>query len=1592
MLKIIFCLLFSALLLSACNNNIENSVSVADKDGKTHPEAEVTPPSKLELTDTQPSQTSLSWLASKDAKEYEILRDNKLVKTLPSNLLSFTDTGLTPNKGYTYTLTAINKEGKRSKSLTLSITTRDNHTPVIEPRTEPILIRSDLAINSVIHTFSATDADDDSITFAIETDNLGLFSITNKGQLTLNKSANSAARQVSALTVSASDGFSKTFSEIIIGTLPTASNIDQKGIFRAVYSDSSINVDINTLKVLEIFPDRPTDISKETHFKSPTDYGANYGQKMEAYLLPPASGDYQFWIASDDESELYLFKLGEAEGEPIASVSSWVNEDNYDLRPSQKSTKLNLEKDSIYIIRALMTESRGGDHLSVAWSGPGFDRQLIRDDHLRLPLDFIAPDPVIDLKWIDTNESSGILSWRAAVDNRGIDKYIVTLDGKLLSSTADLELPITDLEGNKHYRFEVIAQDESGNQSGIIETKIVRIDDYTAPEVPTALNVFDSTPTSVQLEWTGSQEQPPVLYRVFLDNIFALATYETQAKLTNLTPNTTYQLKIEALDFVGNTSVSDSIKATTESILEGKPFINGSIYQFGLTTLADKGTFVGQISVTATDAQAVNLTIQPSSHAEYFSLTNDGKLTLTKVLPSHIKRVSLQIEASNQTHSTEIPVQIYQFDGSKKGVFQEIWSSTSPTTLKEFDFIQPESSINKLTHFQSPYNLGSRYTQRVRGFLTVPVTGNYRFWVASDDQSIVKLSNDLSPENTRMIASISGWTGLEEYHDYSTDIDNVFLEKGRYYYIEAIHQDIGGDSHLSVAFKGEHMDEKMLLTGKYLVPYNEVMPSRAFIRSATQSGFANDNSTASIEFKLLQNVDNATVTIFYGEMDAGPTDIGWQFNKNVNVFTEGDHTIEIDGLTAGKTYHFRVAIETPQGTIWSSSAIELPTVITDPTKTAGEALPQRLDISVLYNDIEHQITLEKHSVRSPDFQFLTFDSRRQQQYQPVIPMPEPRTYRGIVENDPFLTVTGVIDAKGTLHLTLWRGDRNIAFIRHSVEEHIDSTKLGNNETSTFDRSMDVSIPEITNNQFYVPEPEGNFHNYLSRVRFLHEASQFANRANSNLLDALAQMEGHINETDYVWAQKTGLRWDMGQAIVEQHGDSTADGMQSRPAPKDSTNFSIDFQDPAGGGYCWGGGDWIGCVADFTIHWGYTHEIGHNMGMGHNEQTDNDYQIMAPGPHMSNMQSRQTLRRLQTGTKFQPVTPIEHPMLPAAFKDYLTVYQDEPGTIDVLGNDYDVNGDSLSISDYDSTTKEGGTVSLINGVFHYTPPQGFIGGDQFTYIVTDGRLKTTGPVQIQVVSNSQTAHWIPEQLTDNQITDQLMLSKSLNAIGLEKISEDLALGDTLTSHAKGIAVTIPLVADRNFSKDALGHQLHSHALDPGQKSFTVTGWVKVTGDGNSYLLLGKSSSRANYLRYGGFEICTEGESGLDLTFQVNFRSRLMHTNAYSFTQTDALTSGSWHHIALVIDRENQRMSGYVDGVEAGQTTLPASNSPIMAAMNNSGYGGGSPFIAGLHAKPLCQTDNEDNETCELAQNQAIGEIALYHRALSEQEIITNAAIK
>ena len=74
--------------------------------------------------------------------------------------------------------------------------------------------------------------------------------------------------------------------------------------------------------------------------------------------------------------------------------------------------------------------------------------------------------------------------------------------------------------------------------------------------------------------------------------------------------------------------------------------------------------------------------------------------------------------------------------------------------------------------------------------------------------------------------------------------------------------------------------------------------------------------------------------------------------------------------------------------------------------------------------------------------------------------------------------------------------------------------------------------------------------------------------------------------------------------------------------------------------------------------------------------------------------------------------------PVANDDAATTTVDTPVDIDVLANDVDVDGDALSINDFDPTSANGGTVSC-GATCLYTPPAGFTGTDTFTYDATDG---------------------------------------------------------------------------------------------------------------------------------------------------------------------------------------------------------------------------------------------------------------------------------
>lgn len=193
------------------------------------------------------------------------------------------------------------------------------------------------------------------------------------------------------------------------------------------------------------FPDNPGSRNLVTDvFDAPVNIADNYGQRMHGFLMPPMTGNYTFWIASDDNSALYLSpgtSISANYSNPVASVPAWTNWREWNKYAQQRSAPVHLVAGQLYHIAALMKEAAGGDNLTVRWQLPNGSMEEpipahrifwndagMRSFHTNFsisqdgePLVLTAPDGVI-ADFVDPVRLPRDLSYGRAVD--GGDEWV----------------------------------------------------------------------------------------------------------------------------------------------------------------------------------------------------------------------------------------------------------------------------------------------------------------------------------------------------------------------------------------------------------------------------------------------------------------------------------------------------------------------------------------------------------------------------------------------------------------------------------------------------------------------------------------------------------------------------------------------------------------------------------------------------------------------------------------------------------------------------------------------------------------------------------------------------------------------------------------------------------------------------------------------------------------------------------------------------------------------------------------------------------------------------------------------------------------
>jgi hypothetical protein len=147
------------------------------------------------------------------------------------------------------------------------------------------------------------------------------------------------------------------------------------------------------------YPDAPSGSNLLSAFEAPTDWADEYGTRVRGYLHAPLTGSYRFWIASDDNAELWL-SSDDSPGNAsrIARVPGWTTSRLWNKYPEQASAAIPLVAGARYYVEALQKEHQGGDNLAVAWEIPGQGTGPVLIDGLYLSPPAFAPsvDPIPD--------------------------------------------------------------------------------------------------------------------------------------------------------------------------------------------------------------------------------------------------------------------------------------------------------------------------------------------------------------------------------------------------------------------------------------------------------------------------------------------------------------------------------------------------------------------------------------------------------------------------------------------------------------------------------------------------------------------------------------------------------------------------------------------------------------------------------------------------------------------------------------------------------------------------------------------------------------------------------------------------------------------------------------------------------------------------------------------------------------------------------------------------------------------------------------------------------------------------------------------
>jgi uncharacterized protein (DUF1800 family) len=273
-------------------------------------------------------------------------------------------------------------------------------------------------------------------------------------------------------------------------------------------------------------------------------------------------------------------------------------------------------------------------------------------------------------------------------------------------------------------------------------------------------------------------------------------------------------------------------------------------------------------------------------------------------LPNTPGKWDVVVNATN-AQGTGSAVFHIQVIGTGGAITRDVWNGTY-ANLGAVPFNNPPSTTGTRASLEGPQTPSTNYGSRLRGYITAPATGAYRFWLTGDDEAELWISDDEEVVNLWRRASLPAATAYREWASGATS-PLLHLDAGQRYYVEVRHRNSSGAAHVSVGWlkPGETgTTPSEVVPGYVLSPYAPPVStpgeSTLYVTSMRSQGAAitNGYGTASLQVSaderqaiLYYNYSNLTTPVTAQHIHSDP----WNGKASQIIFDIDDAQPQQDG-------------------------------------------------------------------------------------------------------------------------------------------------------------------------------------------------------------------------------------------------------------------------------------------------------------------------------------------------------------------------------------------------------------------------------------------------------------------------------------------------------------------------------------------------------------------------------------------------------------------------------------------------------------------------------------------------------------------------